>query len=361
MKALFLGDVCPTAVTAPLFRQKQVDRLFTDTRTLFDESDFCFVNLECAITERDCAIEKFGPALRAPLETAQVLRELGVNCCGLSNNHFFDFGKKGAADSFAALDAAGIAYTGFGANDTEARRNFYIDQNGERIAVIAVCEHEYSYALPDRMGSRAFDEFETIEDIRAARAEADRVIVIYHGGKEHSAYPSPRLHRACHAMARAGADMILCQHSHCIGCYEQYENCHILYGQGNFHFVKESKNAGWYTSLAVCYDTVSGEISFIPVRAHADHIVLCKGKDADAVLAAFHARNRTLLDGTWRDGWHSFCLGVSELYTQVVSKAYTEDASERANNKFGHFLDCEAHTDVWRELFPTANLTNEKE
>ena len=58
---------------------------------------------------------------------------------------------------------------------------------------------------------------------------------------------------------------------------------------------------------------------------------------------------------------HSFCLGVSELYTQVVSKAYTEDASERANNKFGHFLDCEAHTDVWRELFPTANLTNEKE
>lgn len=24
------------------------------------------------------------------------------------------------------------------------------------------------------------------------------------------------------------------------------------------------------------------------------------------------------------------------------------------------FADCEAHTDVWRELFPTANQTNEK-
>ena len=25
---------------------------------------------------------------------------------------------------------------------------------------------------------------------------------------------------------------------------------------------------------------------------------------------------------------------------------------------FGHMLDCEAHTDVWRELFPSWNLTN---
>ena len=33
-----------------------------------------------------------------------------------------------------------------------------------------------------------------------------------------------------------GADVVLCQHSHCIGCYEQYEGAHILYGQGNFHF-----------------------------------------------------------------------------------------------------------------------------
>ena len=26
--------------------------------------------------------------------------------------------------------------------------------------------------------------------------------------------------------------------------------------------------------------------------------------------------------------------------------------------KFGHYLDCEAHTDVWRELFKTYNHTN---
>ena len=29
-------------------------------------------------------------------------------------------------------------------------------------------------------------------------------------------------------------------------------------------------------------------------------------------------------------------------------------------NHFAHYLDCEAHTDVWRELFPTWNQTNER-
>ena len=32
---------------------------------------------------------------------------------------------------------------------------------------------------------------------------------------------------------------------------------------------------------------------------------------------------------------------------------------ENVNDRFGHFLDCEAHTDVWRELFKTYNATNE--
>ena len=40
--------------------------------------------------------------------------------------------------------------------------------------------------------------------------------------------------------------------------------------------------------------------------------------------------------------------------------ACNEDSSYTDNHYFAHFLDCEAHTDVWRELFPTANKTNEK-
>ena len=148
------------------------------------------VNLECAITDTEVPIEKIGPALKAPRETAEVLKALGVHVCGLANNHFFDFGKKGACDTIDALTSVGIDYTGFGKSYEDSRINYTFEKDGERICVIAVCEHEYSYALDDRMGSRPFDEFETMDDIRAAKTTHDRVIVAYHGGKEHCRYSS---------------------------------------------------------------------------------------------------------------------------------------------------------------------------
>jgi pimeloyl-ACP methyl ester carboxylesterase len=44
---------------------------------------------------------------------------------------------------------------------------------------------------------------------------------------------------------------------------------------------------------------------------------------------------------------------------KVIAKAALPTAEERDNARFAHYLDCEAHTDVWRELFKTANHTNE--
>ncbi len=365
MKALLVGDVSPTVLTDPLFAAGDVEALFSDTISLFEGNDVNFVNLECALTESTGDIEKFGPPLKACANVAKVLKEVGVNYCGLSNNHIFDFGIQGALDTMKALDEAGIVYTGFGENYEDSRKNLVVDVNGEKLAIIAVCEHEYSYALEDRMGSRPYDEYHTMEDIRKAKEACDRVVVIYHGGKEHCQYPSPRLRRLCQAMARNGADVVLCQHSHCIGCYEQYEDCHILYGQGNFHFVKPAfvnpdLAKTWNNSLVVTYDTVENKIEFTPLVVEGSGITLAKGAEKESILQAFAVRNEELADGRWKEGWHAFCESMKDVYVGVIAKACTPEASEVQNKHFGHYLDCEAHTDVWRELFPTANMTNEK-
>jgi hypothetical protein len=64
-----------------------------------------------------------------------------------------------------------------------------------------------------------------------------------------------------------------------------------------------------------------------------------------------------MLDGTWRDGWHAFCVHPDrEYYHDKIINAC--DTEERKHG-FAHYLDCEAHTDVWRELYPTWNMTNE--
>ena len=360
MKTLLLGDICPTWVTAPLFKKGNVEELFTDVMSIFKNKDFVFANLECALTGSNNAIKKFGPNLKAPVETAEVMKKIGITCVGLSNNHIFDFGKEGYSDTKRALENSGLDYTGFGQNLADSRKNYIFEHNGEKIAIIAVCEHEYSYALDDRMGARPFDEFETLEDIREAKKICDRVIVIYHGGKEYCCYPSPRLHRLCHAMARSGADVILGQHSHCISTYEYYNDCHILYGQGNFHFVKPSDYEVWYTSFAVEYDTVTGEIDFIPVCAEEHNISLAKGEKKAEIMSAFRKRCEQQLNGEWKEEWHRFCVENNEKYLRIIKEACLDDSTEEQNGLFSHFLDCEAHTDVWRELFPSYNLFNEK-
>jgi poly-gamma-glutamate synthesis protein (capsule biosynthesis protein) len=362
MKCLFVGDVCPTAANAQLFAAGDVEALFTDTRSLFAGNDVNMVNLECALTDAEAQIEKIGPALKAPPATADTLRTLGVTHCALSNNHFFDFGRAGAADSLAALERAGLAVTGFGRDLADARRDLVIEQDGERLCVIAVCEHEYSYALEDRAGTRPFDPFETPLDVRAAKEKYDRVVVLYHGGKEQCRYPSPRLRAACHAMAKSGADLILCQHSHCIGCYEQIADCHILYGQGNFHFTKPDyrDKPGWNDCLAAHYNTRTGALSFTPVVAGAYSIRLAGEREGKEILDAFAARNAQLQDGTWLNGWRAFCECKRESYTRAIREACVPEFGEEGVEKFAHYLDCEAHTDVWRELFKTNNHRNER-
>lgn len=358
MKALLFGDVCPTKNVMDVFADKNTDALFTDVRDFMKNRDFISVNLECAITDSEEKIKKFGPNLKAPKGTADILSELGVTLCGLSNNHVFDFGTKGAQDTLSELRRVGIDYTGFGENYEDSRKNYYFEKDGERIAVIAVCEHEYSYALDNRMGSRPFDEYHTMEDIAEAKRLSDRVIVMYHGGKEYSKYPSPRLMRLCRAMVRFGADVVLCQHSHCIGCYEKYMDSHILYGQGNFNFLGKDSKEEWFSSLAVEYDTKANEITFTPIRATETYISLAKGEDRDNILAAFESRNEELKTGEWKRGWHEFCESMKERYYEAIKQAFSPEDDGKWYAYFGHMLDCEAHTDVWRELFPSWNFTN---
>lgn len=128
MKTLFFGDTSPSKTSKESFRRKEVDKLFTDVKEFMSKSEFTFVNLECALTECTDAIKKFGPALSAPKETAEILKDLGVDLCGLSNNHTFDLGVKGIKDTFAALDEAGLDYTGWGENYDDSRKNYMLDK-----------------------------------------------------------------------------------------------------------------------------------------------------------------------------------------------------------------------------------------
>ena len=141
MKTLLLGDICANSTTEQLYREKNIPALFGNTASLFKNKDLVFANIECAITDSENRIKKFGPNLKSPTPTAEMLKELGVTVCGLSNNHIFDFGKEGAIDTINAIEAAGMDHTGFGENLEDSKKNYSIEKNGEKICYDYSIEH----------------------------------------------------------------------------------------------------------------------------------------------------------------------------------------------------------------------------
>lgn len=353
MKILFCADLYPTSRSAEAFINGDAETLFGDVLPLMKEADRVVVNLECALTHSDNAIAKFGPNMKADPQCINAIKAAHVTDVVLANNHVFDYGIPGLKDTLAVLDEAEIPYTGVGENDTDSRKIYYIEDGGKRIAIVNVCEHEYTYALPDRMGANPFDPFITMRDVREAKRCADFVIVVYHGGKEMCRYPSPRLCNLAHELVINGADAVLCQHSHCIGCYEEYNGAHIVYGQGNFHFTGKTTTEIWTTGMAVELDiTDKVGIKFYPYHAEGITISLAKGELYDKLTSEFAERNENLKNGKWLSCWHDFCESMREVYENAANR-------EKNPDLFAHYLDCEAHTDVWRELNKTWNYTNE--
>ncbi len=149
MKILFGADISckPDTKNIKYFAEQNAEKIFSDVLPIFKEADETIVNLECAITESENKIKKGGPNIKAPFGTAETLKKAGINYVGISNNHVYDFGRPGLVDTVRELEKNDIIYTGIGKDNIDARKDLVIEKNGKKIAVIAVCEHEYSYAL----------------------------------------------------------------------------------------------------------------------------------------------------------------------------------------------------------------------
>ena len=101
-------------------------------------------------------------------------------------------------------------------------------------------------------------------------------------------------------------------------------------------------------------------VKYIPFWSDDDSIMLAHGEKYDEIMNAFEARSAELHNGKWLDGWRAFCVEREEGYRKMAGAIgeATPETWEKQKQKFAHYLDCEAHTDVWRELYKTWNHTN---
>ncbi len=295
MKILIGADLVPTDTNEALFAAGDAAQLVgKKLQTLLSEADYRIFNLEVPLTDMATPIEKAGPALIAPTATIEGYKALGVDCLTVSNNHIMDQGAEGLASTLDTLNKANIAYVGGGSNLAEAAKPYIAEVCGKRIGIYACAENEFSIAGENAPGANPFDALETPDHIVSLKTQCDFLIVLYHGGKEHYRYPSPLLQKTCRKLVEKGADLVLCQHSHCIGCEEKYLQGTIVYGQGNFLF-DHSTREHWQTGLLVQLDD-SFEVSYIPLRKQEQLVRAAEGDDAEAILAEFRKRGEEITD-----------------------------------------------------------------
>ncbi len=246
--------------------------------------------------------------LRALPETIKGIKELNLTIVGLANNHILDYGEKGLSDTLSLLSENGIPCVGVGNNLKEAAQSIHVfEEKGWRIGFYACAEHEFSIASAESPGANPFDALVTGDIIKSLKADhkLDILIVLYHGGKEYYQYPSHGLQKVCRHLIEKGANLVVCQHSHCIGAYEHYLNGDIVYGQGNFIF--DMKHPLSKQSLLLSYVLGKGEkpqLSFIPIKCNdknAGSIVMAEGDEKKLILDAFHARSKELKDAKLLD------------------------------------------------------------
>jgi poly-gamma-glutamate capsule biosynthesis protein CapA/YwtB (metallophosphatase superfamily) len=213
-------------------------------------------------------------AFHTPPSYARWLKGAGFTVMNLANNHAYDFGSQGQAQTLAALDAARIRHTGRPGEIATQRV-------GElEVAIIGFAPYSWAASLTDLGAARAL--------VRKAAATHDVVVVTMHGGAEGTDHQHvPRgtetylgenrgdLRAFAHAVVDAGADLVVGHGPHVLRGMEWYKKRLIAYSLGNFAGYRVFALGGPLSTSAILRVSLRADGAFesgllVPTQLSAD-------------------------------------------------------------------------------------------
>jgi poly-gamma-glutamate synthesis protein (capsule biosynthesis protein) len=331
-RIVIAGDLLPSGKNIKLFEEGNAQAIFGEKIIdLFSKSDFSIFNLEGPLTDSSKAMEKTGPVIKASKGCIRGIKELGVKAVALANNHITDYQKEGFKDTVKLLDDNGIEYLGAGEKSENIKKSISLSLGNRKICIYNVSEQFYNVPAASIPGANVYDEYVVCNDIKELKQSHDYLIVIYHGGTEEFPYPTPLLRQHFHRMADCGADFITAQHTHCIGCYENYNGAYLLYGQGNFLFARMKNDMtkhGLITELVFSESNIAIKQYLVCVTSD-DTLKYDESQD----LTMFYKRGDELNDfETIEKKYQQFCYKAAIIKDRFLS-------SFRGDSLYYQFLD----------------------
>ncbi len=212
-------------------RRGGMDWAFARVRDVLTADNLTAANLEVCLTNSTDASGKMFPLL-APPEFVSVLTEGGIDTVNTVNNHCFDFGTQGYADTLAALEGAEVGHFGT-----------LVDGKGNASGTTCTVQRGgilfgfAGYSYPQNETLPVIER--QIKELRAAGC--DVVVVSLHWGRE--TFMAPKSGQPSYAakIIDMGADAVWGHHPHVLQPVQFYKGKPVLFSTGNFIFGTMSK------------------------------------------------------------------------------------------------------------------------
>lgn len=234
------GDILLDRGVRQVIDRQGIDQLFSpDIDSVLQSSDVVVGNLECPATKIKAPVFK-QYIFRAEPEWLTDLKRHGITHLNLANNHSIDQGREGLLDTYQNILKAGIVPFGAGRNMQEATKPVLLSETPRRVWLVASLQLalENFAHLPDKpcVSQQSIDSLcQQIAQLRRNNPKC-YIIVSLHWGWENHVEVVPRQRYDAHRLIDAGADCLVCHHTHTKQPMEWYHEKPIYYGLGNFIF-----------------------------------------------------------------------------------------------------------------------------
>jgi hypothetical protein len=204
-------------------------------------------------------------AFQAPAANAATLKRAGVDIANLANNHAYDYGASGRAQTVRALAKQGIPTTGAPGQITLLHRP------GVTVAFVGFSAYHWTASITNLAGVRSL--------VRRARKRANLVVAFVHAGAEGAdqihtpnrdevAFGEHRgnVRAFAHTAVDAGADLVLGSGPHVLRGMEVYKRRLIAYSLGNLAGYKNFGTGGNLSLSGILRATVDGTGRILAAR-----------------------------------------------------------------------------------------------
>lgn len=216
------------------------DKLFVNVKSVIQEADLAIINQETILVAKEEDYSQY-PSFGSPFSIGQGAMDAGFNIIAHASNHTLDKGISGVRQTLDFWRDKDV--TVLGIHDSELESDIdYVSCEGITISFV-----NYTYGLNGYEPRIADDKYivdllsdENIEStVATANATSDLMIAVLHVGTEYVYTPSNEAIKQVDRFIDAGADIVLCAHSHVVETYgmrttKNNNTALVYYSLGNF-------------------------------------------------------------------------------------------------------------------------------